>query len=276
MIERGSRCDFAGVLSRADSDALGRLLRPEACHLIQQLDTALYYPAHLCTLVLELRPAPDLLADRSARDMIIDLLRPDEARDLVSHLGFQDTTEPYGFLKAVSFTRSINRKNLLTFFDLTEPVMDVVTPELAVETIEPGYALFPHQVEALSRARRVLSTAPQRLLLHMPTGAGKTRTAMNLVSEFLRENADGLVVWLAHSEELCSQASDEFVRAWRNIGNLPISLYRFWSGYELDLSTVRSGILIAGGASQRASCAMESRGSLVWRIGPRCLCRSSI
>jgi superfamily II DNA or RNA helicase len=246
MIESGSRCDFAGVLSRADSDALGRLLRPEACHLIQQLDATLYYPAHLCTLVLELRPAPDLLTDGSARGMIIDLLRTDEARDLVSHLGFHETTDPYGFLKTVSFTRSVNRKNLLMFFGLAEPVIDAVIPELAVETIEPGYALFPHQVEALSRARRVLSAAPQRLLLHMPTGAGKTRTAMNLVSEFLRQNAGGLVVWLAHSEELCSQAADEFVRAWRNIGNLPISLYRFWSGHELDISTVRSGILIAG------------------------------
>ena len=92
------------MLSRADSDALGRLLRAEACHLIQQLDTAQYYPAHLSNLVLELRPAPDLLADRSTRDMIIDLSRTDEARDLVLHLGFQDATDSYGFLKTVSFT----------------------------------------------------------------------------------------------------------------------------------------------------------------------------
>jgi hypothetical protein len=76
-------CDFVGVLSRADSDALGRLLRPEACRLIQQLDATLYYPAQLCMLVLELRPAFDLLSDLSARNMILELLRPE---DLGNHL----------------------------------------------------------------------------------------------------------------------------------------------------------------------------------------------
>jgi superfamily II DNA or RNA helicase len=206
----------------------------------------LYYPARLCTLVLELRPAPELLTDRFAREMIVDLLRPDEAHNLAVDLGAQAPENSYVFLKTISFTRSANRIKLYSFFGVSEPAIDVAEPEPAIETIEPGYALFSHQVEALSRARHLLRNSPHRLLLHMPTGAGKTRTAMNLVSEFLRQNADGLVIWLAHSEELCSQASDEFVRAWTNIGNLPINLHRFWSGHELDLSTVRSGILIAG------------------------------
>lgn len=240
------RCDFLGVLSRADTDSLSRLLRPEACHLIQQLDPTLYYPARLCGLVLELRPAPELLADRVARDMIVDLLRPDEAKDLAKGLGLGTTVDPYTATKQVSFTRSANRATLLSFFGVEEPVIEITEPELAVEAISPGYALFPHQVEALSRSRQVLSISPHRLLLHMPTGAGKTRTAMNLVAEYLRQNAGALVIWLAHSEELCSQASDEFVRAWKNIGNLPVNLHRFWSGHELDLSSVRSGILVAG------------------------------
>jgi superfamily II DNA or RNA helicase len=48
----------------------------------------------------------------------------------------------------------------------------------------------------------------------MPTGSGKTRTAMNVVANYLRNREKGVVVWLAHSEELCEQAADEFAKAW--------------------------------------------------------------
>jgi len=43
----------------------------------------------------------------------------------------------------------------------------------------------------------------------MPTGAGKTRTAMNVIAEQLREFPEQAVVWLAHNEELCEQAASE-------------------------------------------------------------------
>jgi superfamily II DNA or RNA helicase len=245
MSDKQPPYDFEGVLSRADSGALGNLLRPEARRLIQQLDPTLYYPANLSRLILGLRPASELLGDQNAREMLLDLLRPNEAHALVSHLGLNLTDAPYDVLKGVTFSKSL-RSKLLAFFGIAEPIVEVPEVAPSLQTVEPGYALFPHQVEVLSRARKVLSVSPRRLLLHMPTGAGKTRTAMNLVAEFLRMSPDRLVIWLAHSEELCNQAADEFSKAWENIGNLPAKMQRFWGSYEIDLGSVQSGILIAG------------------------------
>lgn len=253
MNEPQNGVDFELVLSRADSNALGSLLRPEASRLIQRLDPTLYYPANLSKLVLGLRPPIDLLTAPASRSMILDLLRPDEAASLVARLGLASTSDPYSQLRGVSFGKAA-REVLMDFFGVPEPVPEVLQEKPSSSTISPGYGLFPHQVEVLSRARHSLFAAPRRLLLHMPTGAGKTRTAMNLVAEFLRGNPDGLVIWLAHSEELCDQAADEFIKAWQEIGNLPVELFRFWGAYDVDLAAIRSGILVAGLPKMVAKC----------------------
>lgn len=253
MNEPKNGVDFELVLSRADSNALGSLLRPEASRLIQRLDPTLYYPANLSKLVLGLRPPIDLLTTPASRSMILDLLRPDEATFLVTLLGLAPTNDPYSQLRSVAFGKAA-REVLMDFFGVPEPVPEVMQDKPSSEMISPGYSLFPHQVEVLSRARHSLFAAPRRLLLHMPTGAGKTRTAMNLVAEFLRGNPDGLVIWLAHSEELCDQAADEFIKAWQEIGNLPVELFRFWGTYDVDLAAIRSGILVAGLPKMVAKC----------------------
>ena len=253
MSDSSPGVDFEKVFSRADSNALGALLGPEASRLIQQLDPTLYYPSNLSKLVLGLRPPSELLSDSRARLMILDLLREDEASALLVWLGLPKAADPFFALRTASFGKTV-RSALLSFFGITEPAPDVIEECPSVETICPGYALFPHQVEVLSRARKVLFAAPRRLLLHMPTGAGKTRTAMNLVAESLRLAPNGLVIWLAHSEELCDQAADEFTRAWSEIGNLPVRLFRFWGGHDVNLESVESGLLVAGLPKMVARC----------------------
>jgi superfamily II DNA or RNA helicase len=80
----------------------------------------------------------------------------------------------------------------------------------------------------------------------MPTGAGKTRTAMNIIADHLRQNEPTVVVWLAHSEELCEQAASEFETAWSFLGNRPIHIWRFWGDRTLRTACLQDGILIAG------------------------------
>ena len=52
-----------------------------------------------------------------------------------------------------------------------------------------------------------------RCIIQMPTGSGKTRTAMEIVSEFLNQNTSS-VIWLANTEELCDQAFSSFKETW--------------------------------------------------------------
>ena len=53
----------------------------------------------------------------------------------------------------------------------------------------------------------------------MPTGSGKTRTAINVMCSLLRQTTkDFVIVWLANKEELCDQAFEEFFKAWQILG----------------------------------------------------------
>lgn len=74
-----------------------------------------------------------------------------------------------------------------------------------------------------------------RCLIHMPTGAGKTKTCLHGILEhyiFQCKNK-GLVIWLAHSQELLNQALSSFEKCWAHLGNQPVNVYKFWGNHEL-------------------------------------------
>lgn len=92
----------------------------------------------------------------------------------------------------------------------------------------------------------------------MPTGAGKTRTAIHYVSRILNEVEPGLVVWLASSRELLEQAADTFDTAWVALGNRELSLVRFWGEYDGDPSEITDGLIVGGLAKFHAWRARDS------------------
>ncbi|NYT28025.1 MAG: DEAD/DEAH box helicase family protein [Candidatus Thiodubiliella endoseptemdiera] len=57
------------------------------------------------------------------------------------------------------------------------------------EIVKAQYSLFDHQVKASVETIKLLHTKDRsRAILHMPTGSGKTRTAMHIIANYLREN----------------------------------------------------------------------------------------
>ena len=92
-------------------------------------------------------------------------------------------------------------------------------PDSTVD-VEANYGLYPYQRQITERIRMTLSGEVPKAMVHMPTGSGKTRTAMNYICELFRRSEGGsLVFWMAESEELCEQAAKEFERSWTNLGN---------------------------------------------------------
>ena len=121
--------------------------------------------------------------------------------------------------------------------------------------VEPVYGLHPYQRQVFDDLMNLLRPNPQdivpaaqRAIVHMPTGAGKTRVACHAACSLLsRTQAEGkVVVWLASTEELCDQAAEDLEKAWSVLGNRPIEIYRFWGDSSLDLSELESGFLVAG------------------------------
>lgn len=98
------------------------------------------------------------------------------------------------------------------------PNVEADQPRPLPDRAHAGYPLFPHQRRAL---REVISTGKdgRPVLLHMPTGSGKTRTAMNVVCDYLRRQEGKAIIWVATMKELLQQAADEFVRAWSYLGD---------------------------------------------------------
>jgi len=238
---------FDALLSRADEHTLQAILGAPAIRLMMLLDQTLATPTRLRELLLRMRQPEDLLLDRSTRDMLLDLLRPDEADILVQALDIALGSDPYATLRGRRFTRGSSRERvLLNFFELSPPPQDVQMLAPDVEPLEAAYPLFSHQRRAAREVSQLLAEEPHRVLLHMPTGSGKTRTAMNVIAEHLRQREPGVVVWLAHSEELCDQAVDEFGRAWGHVGNRAVSVHRFWGPHDIDLDSLTDGLVVAG------------------------------
>ncbi|MGK7221236.1 sacsin N-terminal ATP-binding-like domain-containing protein [Kocuria flava] len=123
----------------------------------------------------------------------------------------------------------------------------------AAETVmgKPGLGpLHDYQQEALRELRFRLRSNPgnaDKALLELPTGAGKTRVAVeSLVKAFLDNDFQqiGPVLWIAQSEELCEQAITTWSEVWREFSDeRSLSINRFFGTHrpqapELELSVV--------------------------------------
>ncbi|MBF8184924.1 DEAD/DEAH box helicase [Nonomuraea sp. K274] len=136
-----------------------------------------------------------------------------------------------------------NSSRVAVFLGLPEAHSDKIAALPTQAT--PVYGLFPHQRRAVTEARSLLSKGRTRLLLHMPTGSGKTRTTLSMVCDFLREHEGRPVLWLASTRELLDQAAREFHRAWNALGNREVPILAAWSGQDWNSDDVIDGLLVA-------------------------------
>jgi DNA repair protein RadD len=233
------------LLSRADT-ALVSLMPEGTLRLVTAIDQQLAYPSNLIKVLLRLRSAEVLLENQETRKQLLLMLTANEAVDLAKLLGCRGDVDVFSFLENYPFSKAADKSILYDFFEISIPIKESREPLSAIENVKPSLGLFEHQARALLEVENFLSVEPFRVLLHMPTGSGKTRTAMNVVSNYLRNNNKAVVVWLAHSEELCEQAADEFIKAWSALGIREILLVRYWGSYETDLVNFEDGIVIAG------------------------------
>ncbi len=237
---------FEDLLARADSAALSSLMPEGAATLVTAVDSSLMYPRKLSEILIRLRPAHVLLDESKSRELLLSMMPAEQAVRLAVRLGNMSPADPFSVLERADFSKPVQRAALFDFFGVGLPKEGPKVVAPGIGEVAPRFGLFAHQANALRRVEALLAQEPRRVLLHMPTGSGKTRTAMNIVANYLRGRDKGVVVWLAHSEELCEQAAEEFAKAWESLGSRSLSLIRYWGAHEADLSAVRDGVVIAG------------------------------
>lgn len=157
---------------------------------------------------------------------------------------------------AVGFTG--DRKSLSVIADLKLPTaFGGVREEQPLETEHvagptPHFPLHDYQEKLAGRMHRLLmQKPPARAMLSLPTGAGKTRIAVEAVIRYLKEYGSegpgGPILWIAQSEELCEQAVQSWRYVWEKVGmgKTRLTISRFWSTRDASPVTDNPHLVIA-------------------------------
>ena len=234
------------VLLRNTKPALLRaLIDPSIFDTLQGLDPELASDQRLGELATHLVDPSETLRSPQLREKIVRMLPLPKARELGERLGASMDRNLYNDLNRIFADKDV-LPQLFSFFGIVEEERAPEDKCRDVEQVTAGYALFDHQRKASDKVMRILSFDPRKVVLHMPTGAGKTRTAMHIISSYLKRNEPTVVCWLAQNAELLDQAADEFDDAWHSLGNRNLSLVRFWGNRSPDLLDATDGLIVAG------------------------------
>lgn len=119
---------------------------------------------------------------------------------------------------------------------------DSVEYSLPVHGESNGSLGFPHyyQLELKKQVSKKLSDIKNpNLLVTMPTGAGKTVLAMEILIDVFRnqnsiltKNETPNVVWLVDSQELCEQSLNSFLKYWKQKGDRKVVAQRYFGKFN--------------------------------------------
>ena len=161
----------------------------------------------------------DILSDKTGRTESIRLLdKPSQER--------------LSQITNISITSLLDEAYELTRAELTALGEAVAVNQADYEKEEPedtkkqeyprkvraSYGLFKHQRKVSERIIESLQDGAKGCIIHMPTGSGKTRTAMWTICNLI-SNHHKRCGWLTYSRILSNQAIDEFRKAWSRLGD---------------------------------------------------------
>lgn len=111
-----------------------------------------------------------------------------------------------------------------------DPLVRVPSPPF-LPPLHHYQAQLVHEVRGLLRRDET-----KRALLSLPTGAGKTRVAVEaIIGGHINREVDGPVMWIAQSDELCEQAVQTWIYLWRAMGpGGTLAISRLWGTNEIE------------------------------------------
>ena len=180
-----------------------------------------------------------LLGDEEGRKLVLSLVPDEKLAELEGRV--DRSIRP---ADASNWTE-VEVGRIRDFFGLVEE--RIVPPTVPpTDTISPEYGLFDHQRNVVRKLTPLLAQDERRAVLHLPTGVGKTRTAMHVVADWLCTCEPSVVVWLASGQELLEQAVLAFKEAWSHLGTRPLQLGTMWGDRMPDLDSFSDGFLAVG------------------------------
>ena len=194
----------------------------------------------LLRVMLKLVDFGTMLRDSHLRGLIVSLVPKEKKSELEGRVGRRASP-----MEMDQWTDG-EVSSLCDFFGVIDEGRIEFPRDSKCTEVVPGYGLFDHQRATVARLMPLLEEDDRRAVLHLPTGVGKTRTAMHMVAEVLRRNEPSVVVWLASGKELLEQSVSAFDEAWRHLGTRPLEIGSMWGDSEPDLDRFADGFLAVG------------------------------
>ena len=235
------------IVLRLGTENLLSIIGIEVFNLLKLRGKANLNSKNLTDIIFNIYSEKDLLKNKNFREMFFNAFDKREISLIGSAFNIPQKN-PWEEIKKINFDKKNNMDFLMKIFEIKDQTISFseTTNSNNPIQINPSYSLFEHQINVLFEIEKLLKKSTKRALLHMPTGSGKTRTAMNLICNHFKNNdvKNNLVIWLAHTEELCQQAHDEFSNAWSNIGNKEIFSYKLFKNFRYDITKIKSGFAV--------------------------------
>ena len=95
--------------------------------------------------------------------------------------------------------------------------------------------LFDFQHRVKKKILKSIKNNKKRMIVHMPTGSGKTRTTISSLIELMLSSNDFTSIWLSHTDELCEQAIETIENLWKIEGKGKLKITRLDKNFNLEL-----------------------------------------
>ena len=239
--------DIKKYIYRLGSENLSRIIGTTRLNSLANISQKTITESNMVELILN-RYSSQVLSNIELRKSIITSL-PDKYKSYMLNGSFDERTISEAENKkllSLNWDRRINAiQRLIQIFDLSEeylPPTPINKPDY--ENTFGVKPMFDYQYRIKVQLLENLKNN-DRVILHMPTGSGKTKTSIESILDYWKvNNPTSFIVWLAHTEELCEQAFEKFQELWSLRGQSETKIYRLFGDHNPIIDDKKSGILI--------------------------------
>lgn len=167
-----------------------------------------------------------------------------EYKDSLKRAGFNAPKRWAGSRDAIRFVRSLGFSRPHAGYEQpSRPARLSVDGPMRLPTLH-GY-----QREIVGEIHSLItgSSMDKRGLVSLPTGAGKTRVAVQAIIELIRDQSlKGPILWVAQTDELCEQAVQTWREVWRALGpERELTISRLWANNDAVEITDGDQVVVA-------------------------------
>lgn len=256
-----SYLDYLGRLSQSDlREIMGQELVDLLIEWLPQGDTLL--TKQRMVSMIESLQGSAILKDKEIRKELLQSMSKSEIMEIRdncltgSEKNIEDPLTVIDVVTSKPWKKNVVSLYLIKLWDVPEAIFEKEKDDSVVENLISGpnehfYELLDYQYYIKQRVLNNLNSGNllERMLVHMPTGTGKTKTTMHVITNYLNFSLEkeGLVIWVAHTIELLQQAYDTFCDVWKHLGDGDITVYKMWGSKSIeDVNVPLNGIMFCG------------------------------